>query len=97
MILNRFSKKFALEALEFILGNNNFKFDEMFYNQTEGTETGTKCVPPYACLGICYKEKTRLFTIELPNFSELKKFKFLKRIQTIYGRWIFIMASNNEL
>ena len=67
LILNRFSKKFVLEALEFILGNN-FQFDEMFYNQSEGTETGTKCVALNACLVIGYKEKTRLFTIEFPNF-----------------------------
>ena len=47
---NRFSNGFILEALEFILRNNNFKFDEKYYNQTEGTAMGTKCAPPYACL-----------------------------------------------
>ena len=32
LIVNRFSKDFVLELLEFILKNNNFKFDEIFYN-----------------------------------------------------------------
>ena len=32
LILNWFSKTFILEAIEFILRNNNFKFDEIFYN-----------------------------------------------------------------
>ena len=45
LILNRFSKNFMLEALEFILRNNNFKFYEIFDNQTEGTAMGTKCAP----------------------------------------------------
>ena len=47
LILNRFSNGFILEALEFILRNNNFKFDKKYYNQTEGTAMGTKCAPPY--------------------------------------------------
>ena len=64
LILCVFSKNFTLEALEFILRNNNFKFDEIFYNQTEGTAMGTKCAPPYACLVVYYKEETKLFLIE---------------------------------
>ena len=73
LILNRFSSNFILEALEFILRNNDFKFDELFYNQTKGTAMGTKCAPPYACLVVDYKEETKLFPIELPKFFQLKK------------------------
>ena len=68
MILNRFSNKFILEALGLISTTNNFKFDEIFYNETEGTIMGTKCVSPYACLVVGYKEETRLFLNELPKF-----------------------------
>ena len=65
LILNQFSKNFILEALEFIPRNNNSKFDEIFYNQTEGTVRGTKCAPPCACLVVGYKEETKLLPIEL--------------------------------
>ena len=63
LILNRFSNNFILEALEFILRNNSFKFDKIFYNQTEGTVMGTKCARPCTCSVAGYKEKTKLFLI----------------------------------
>ena len=62
-----------LEALEFILRNNNFKFYEIFDNQTEGTAMGTKCAPPYACLVVDYKEETKLFPIKLQKFFSAEK------------------------
>ena len=80
LILNRFSKNFILEALEFILKNNNFKFDEIFYNQTEGTAMGTNCAPPYAWLVADYKEETKSFSIELPKFFSIEKIKIIKKV-----------------
>ena len=80
MILNWFSKNFILEALEFILRNTNFKFDEIFYNQTEGTALGTKCAPPYACLVLAYKEETKLFPIELPKFFSTEQIQIMKKV-----------------
>ena len=80
MILNWFSKNFILEALEFILRNTNFKFDEIFYNQTEGTALGTKCAPPYACLVLAYKEETKLFPIELPKFFSTEEIQIMKKV-----------------
>ena len=68
LILNQFLKCFILEALEFTLGNSDFKFDEIIYSQTEVTAMGIKCAPPYACLVVGYKEETELFLIELPKF-----------------------------
>ena len=50
-------KNFVLEALAFVLRNNNCKFDKIFCNQTEGTTMGIKCVPPYACLVVGYKNE----------------------------------------
>ena len=73
LILNRFSKNFILEALEFVLRNSNFKFDEIFYNQTEGTAMGTKCAPPYLHA-----------PIELPKFFSTEEFEIIKKsIQTM--------------
>ena len=46
LISIRFSKEFILVSLEFILRNNNFKFDNLIYNQTEGTAMGTSALPP---------------------------------------------------
>ena len=48
LILNHFSNNFILEALELILRNNNFKFDKIFYNQTEGTVMRTRFAPMLA-------------------------------------------------
>ena len=78
-MLNRFSKTFILEVLEFILRNNNFKFDEIFYNQTEGTAMGTKCPPPYACLVEDYKEETKQFPIEVPKFFSTEEIQIIKK------------------
>ena len=80
LILNRFSKYFILEALELILRNNNFKFDKMFYNQTERTAMGTKCAPPYACLVVGYKEETKSFPIDLPKFFSTEKIQIIKKV-----------------
>ena len=77
MIPNRFSNGFILEALEFILRNNNFKFDEK-YNQTEGTAMGTKCAPPYGCLVVGYKEETNCFQSSYPSSFQMLKLKLLK-------------------
>ena len=73
------NNKSNLISPEFVLRNENFKFDKIFYNQTEGTEMGTKSVPSYACLVVGYKEETKLFLIELQKFSKLKKLKLLKK------------------
>ena len=84
LILNRFSIQFILEALEFILTNNNFKFDEIFYNQTEGTAMGTKCAPPYPYLVVGYKEETKLFPIELPKFFSTEELQITKEVLRRY-------------
>ena len=45
----RFTEIFILEALELILKNNNFMFNDVMYNQVIGTAMGHVCAPPYAC------------------------------------------------
>ena len=62
LISNRFSQNFLLEALEFILRKNYFKFGEVYYDQREGTAEGTKCAPSFTCLIVVYKEETNFFS-----------------------------------
>ena len=62
MVLNQFSKNFMPEALEFILKNNNFKFDEVFYNQTEGTAMGTKSGPSICMLSSRLKRGNQIIS-----------------------------------
>ena len=50
------------EALEFILKNNNFKFDEVFYNQTEGTAMGTKSGPSICMLSSRLKRGNQIIS-----------------------------------
>ena len=80
LILNRFSKYFILEALEFILRNSNFKFEEIFYNETEGTAMETKCAPPCAWLVVGCKKETKLFPIELPKFFSAEEIQIIKKV-----------------
>ena len=67
LIDERFSTTFIIESLEFILENNNFIFNGIYYNQIEGTAMGTKVAPPYACLVIAFLEECKLFPIILPR------------------------------
>ena len=80
LIPSRFSTDFILEALEFVLKNNNFYFDDQIYNQIEGTAMGTKCAPPYACLTIGHQEETKLFNIELPKYFTNEEIILIKKI-----------------
>ena len=80
LIPQRFSNEFILEALKFVLLNNNFMFDIQLYNQKQGTAMGTKCAPPYACLTIGYQEETKLFVTELPKYFTEDEITLIKRI-----------------
>ena len=53
---SRFSKNFILESVEIILKNNNFKFNDIYYNQIDGTAMGTIFAPTYADLTVGYLE-----------------------------------------
>ena len=54
---NRFSKNFILEAIQLILENNTFSFNDQYYKQTKGTAMGTKFAPVYSTLTIGYQEE----------------------------------------
>ena len=55
-INERFSKEFILESAEIILKNNNFKFNDIYYTQIDGTAMGTIFAPTYADLTVGYLE-----------------------------------------
>ena len=107
MVLNLFWKNFILEALKFILRNNNFKFDDIFCNQTEGTAMGWEPnppppppAPPSPCLSLVvgYKEETELFPIELPKFFWTEEIKIIKKVFRQYmDNGLFVMVNNVEL
>ena len=57
----RFTRNFIIESVLFVLTNNNFEFDGIFWHQKEGTAMGTKMAPPYSCLCMGYLEETKLY------------------------------------
>ena len=64
----RFTKKFILTSVQFILENNNFQFDAVMWHQRSGTAMGKSFAPPYACLTMGYLEETILFPKLLPRY-----------------------------
>ena len=52
----RFNKEFVLEFANFMLQNNNMKFNNEFYNQIKGTAMSTIFAPTYATLSMEYFE-----------------------------------------
>ena len=71
LIDSYFSEQFILDAIELMLRNNNFSFDNKMYNQLIGTAMGHVFAPQYACLVVGYLEEDKLFTRILPRyFSE---------------------------
>ena len=81
----RFTKEFILEAIEFILKNNNFFFDSKMFNQIFGTAMVTKCAPPYA-----YQGETKLFTQELPKY-------FYKEGFLLRNIWMTVLFSTQNI
>ena len=67
LIPTRFTDDFIINSLLFVLKNNNFQFNEVYYRQTEGTAMGTNVAPPYAILVIAYLEEYILFRKVLPK------------------------------
>ena len=62
--------RFNKECAEFILQNNNMKFDNKFYNQIKVTAMGTILAPTYATLSMRYFE-IRLYSVCTLKYGEL--------------------------
>jgi ribosomal protein S27E len=56
LLHSRFNKGFIVNALQLILENNSFTFNEKQYQQVKGTAMGTNVAPTYATLVLGYLE-----------------------------------------
>ena len=80
---NRFTKSFILEAIQLILENNTFSFNDQYYRQTKGTAMGTKFAPVYSTLIIgyleelLYKQITLVFVNDLGDYFSQNWKRFL--------------------
>ena len=84
LIDERFSEEFILEAIELMLKNNNFKFDNEMYRQLVGTAMGHVFAPQYACLVIGYLEEDKLFTTILPRYFSQTEIEIIKYFYSRY-------------
>ena len=66
----RFNKEFVLECANFLLQNNNMKFDDEFYNQIKGTAMRTIFAPTYATLSMVYFE-IKIYSVCTFKYGEL--------------------------
>ena len=80
---NRFSQKFVLEALLFVLQNNTGYFNGKFYRQVRGTATGIKPAPSYADLVMGYLEITLYYNLQKELGNEVAHFFW-----TFYRRYL---------
>ena len=85
LIPSRFSKEFILKSTEFVLLNNNFKFNNQMYHQDKGTAMGTIMAPPYACLTVGFLEETILFPTILPQYFPID---ICDLIEDLYNRFM---------
>ena len=69
-VTSRFPKAFIMEPVQFILKNNNFKFNDEYFLQLVGTATGTDMAPTYATLTMGYHE-VKFYNLCEVNWAEL--------------------------
>ena len=84
LIQERFTNEFILEAIEFLLKNNNCVFNGEMYNQIKGTAMGASFAAFYACLTVGYLEETKLFPRLREEFGEEE----VKIIMEYYKRFM---------
>ena len=66
----RFNKVFVLEYAQFILQNNNMKFNNEYYNQVKGTAMASVFAPTYGTLSMRYFE-IKLYSVCTFKYGEL--------------------------
>ena len=98
-IPGRFTTKFILDSLEFIIKHNTFLFNNIFYLQTKGTAMGTKVAPTYATLTIgyleqkLYKEIEKEFGVEFGEQFRLAWKRFLDDCFILWTKSISELAT----
>ena len=79
----KFNKNFVMKAIDFILNNNIFIFNDVYYKQIKGTAIGPSFAPTYANLTVGFLE-IKLYNIIECNFSiNMKDF-----IMNLWKRYI---------
>lgn len=79
----RFSIDFILDAVQLILENNSFNFNDKNYLQIRGTALGTKFAPTYATLVMGFLEQNlyqkieKTLGIEMAKYIENSWYRFL--------------------
>ena len=82
-ISSRFPKAFIMESVQFILKNNNFKFNDELFLQLIGTAMGTDMAPTYATFTMGYNE-LEFYEICQINWGRA----FRKYIEENWGRFL---------
>ena len=91
LIPTRFTEAFILEAIELMLKNNTFLFNEDMFKQLVGTAMGHVFAQKYTCLVIGYLEEEKLFKDVLPlHFSN-------EEVRTIENYFYRYMDDGNSL
>ena len=97
---SRFSKEFILDGIKFILENNIFCFNDIFYRQEKGTAMGTKFAPVYATLTIGYLEEKIYTIIETTYDTEFQRYlkKYWKRfLDDCFVPWTQVRRRINKI
>ena len=94
LVPNRFTNKFILEAIEFLLINNNFVFNNQMYNQLEGTAMGSTFASFYACLVIGYLEEDILFDRIKIAFSDLQARQIIENYKRYMDDGIILLPAD---
>ena len=93
LINERFSKDMIIEFTEFILKNNIFQFNNIYFQQVKGTAMGSKFAPTYAALTIGYLE-IKLYEEMKSQFSEDKciyiENNFKRFLDDCFMIWLYL-------
>ena len=96
---NRFSEGFICEAIQIVLDNNIFHFDNKHYLQIKGTAMGTKMAPTYANLVLAYVEEQLYGNVHQTRggeYSHYVKENFLRYLDDCFIIWPVSKWSLNE-
>ena len=79
LLHKRYNIDFVIEALEFVLKNATFQFNDEYYTLIKGTVTGTKVAPTYANLTMAF--------LEIEFYRKVKE-KFGENIHNyVFNQW----------
>ena len=87
LIANRFNKAFITEAMEIVLENNIFSFNNNYLKQIKGTALGTKVAPTYATLVLAFLEEEMYKTVKIENFAKYIKEQWKRFLDDCFIFW----------